>query len=164
MAKGKEKRIARILYVQQQKGAKEISKLVGVSEVTLSKWINADDEAWKKERNAKINTPQTRIDNIRQIINDMSEERISLSNSLKHTTDAKEITEIRNSIAKIDDAVSKWNKTLETLNKENQITLSIYIRVMEMIFNDLQQFDEALFFKTLDFQEIHLNEVATRFN
>ncbi len=164
MAKNKEKRIAHILFVQQHKGAKEISQLVGVSEPTLSKWINENGGAWKIERNAKINTPKTRIDNIRQIINDMSEERISLNNQLKTTTDAKEISEIRNSIAKIDDAVSKWNKTLETLNKENQITLSLYIRVMEMIFNDLQQFDEKLFFNTLEFQELHLNEIATRLN
>lgn len=164
MAKDREKRLARILYVEQEKDAKEISKLVNVSEPTLSKWINANDGAWKEARSAKIHSPKARIDNIRQIINDMSEERISLSRSLKETTDHKEISVIRNSIAKIDDAVSKWNKTLETLNKESNITLSTYIRVMEMIFDNLQKFNEELYFKTLDFQEIHLNEIATKFN
>lgn len=163
MAKEKEKRIAHILYVQQQKGAKEISKLIGVSEVTISKWVNANQQAWKVERNAKIHMPKTRIDNIRQIINDMSEERIFLNKQLKNSKNTEEIANIRNTIAKIDDAVSKWNKTLENINKENQITLSTYIRVMEMIFDDLQKFDEELFFKTLDFQEIHLNEIATKF-
>jgi len=164
MAKEKEKKIARILYVEQQKDAKEISQLIGVSEPTLSKWVNA--YGWKDQRNARTNTPAARIDNIKQIINDLSEQRLEEARTLKEsekTGDIEECKKLRTRIAQIDDAVSKWNKTLETVNKDNQVTLSTYISVMEMLFDALKQFDEALFFQTLDFQEIHLNHISMKF-
>jgi hypothetical protein len=164
MAKEKEKRIARILFVEQNKEAKTISDLIGVSEQTLSKWVNLGN--WREERNARLANPSVRIDNIRQIINGMSEERIELTNRIKQAElqgDLKEASTLRSQVAHIDDAVAKWNKTIATVNKESQITLSNYLVVMEMIFEDLRKFDEKLFLKTIDFQERHINDVSLRF-
>lgn len=166
MAKEREKKIAKILYVVQGKDAKEISKLINVSEATLSKWVNENDAAWKRERNARISSPKVRTDNIEQIINDLSEQRITLNSQLKQAEanhDLVETTRLRESIARIDDAVAKWNKTLSSIDKDNQITLSTYIAVMEMIFDAMKEFDETLYFQTLDFQELHLNNVSLRF-
>lgn len=166
MAKEKEKKLARILYVEQQKDAKEIATLIGVSEVTLSKWVNENNEQWKKERSARTSTPTARTDNIRQIINDLSEERINLSRQLKEAernVDLEQQKVLRTSIAQTDDAVSKWNKTLETVDKENQVTLTTYLAVMEMLFDAMRKYDEKLFFQTVDFQDVHLNEVSLKF-
>lgn len=166
MAKEREKKIAKILFVEQGKTAKEISKLANVSEVTLSKWINDNDGAWKRERNARLSNPSVRTDNIKQIINDLSEQRITLHHQLKEAeshSDLEETTRLRESIARIDDAVAKWNKTLSTIDKDSHVTLSTYLSVMEMIFDALKSFNENLFFDTLDFQEVHLNEVSLRF-
>jgi transposase len=166
MAKEREKKIAKILYVVHGKDAKEISKLINVSEVTLSKWVNENNAAWKKERNARISSPKVRTDNIEQIINDLSEQRITLNTQLKQAEanqDLEETTRLRESIARIDDAVAKWNKTLSSIDKDNQITLSTYIAVMEMIFDAMKEFDESLYLQTLDFQELHLNNVSLRF-
>ena len=166
MAKEKEKKIAKILYIEQNKDAKEISTLIGVSEVTLSKWVNENNESWKKQRNARMSNPSVRTDNIKQIINDLSEQRITLGHQLKiaeRDSDLEECTLTRKSIASIDDAVSKWNKTLTSIDKENQVTLSSYLAVMEMLFEAIKAYDEKLFFNTLDFQEVHLNEVSLKF-
>lgn len=166
MAKEREKKIAKIFYVVQGKDAKEISKLINVSEVTLSKWVNENDAAWKRERNARISSPKVRTDNIEQIINDLSEQRITLNTQLKQAEanqDLEETTRLRESIARIDDAVAKWNKTLSSIDKDNQITLSTYIAVMEMIFDAMKEFNETLYFQTLEFQELHLNNVSLRF-
>jgi transposase len=166
MAKEREKKIAKVFYVEQAKEAKEISKLLNVSEPTLSKWVNENNAAWKRERNARMSNPSVRTDNIKQIINDLSEQRITLGGQLKQAefnNDLEEITRLRESIARIDDAVSKWNKTLTSIDKESQVTLSVYLAVMEMLFDALKAFDEKLFFQTLDFQEVHLNDVSLKF-
>jgi hypothetical protein len=164
MAKDRELKIARILYVEQLKTAKEISGLINVSEATLSKWVEKHN--WKDQRNARISSPSVRTDNIRQLINDLSEQRIELGQQLKNAETSKSleaITLIRDNIARVDDAVSKWNKTLENVDKENRISLSTYISVMEMIFDSLSRYDEKLYMSLLDFQEVHINEVSMKF-
>lgn len=164
MAKEKERKLARILYVEQNKDAKEISQLINVSEVTLSKWVNL--YAWKDLRSAKNSNQTNRTQNIRQIINDISEQRIAEGRALmeaESNADMELCQAIRTRIAKLDDAVSKWNKTLENIDKENQISLSVYVNVMEMVFNALKSYDEKLYLQTLDFQDAHLNDVSLKF-
>ena len=55
---------------------------------------------------------------------------------------------------------SKWNKTLENFDKENKVSLSNYIHVMEEVFKDLLAFDSKLYKDTLDFQDQHINKVS----
>ena len=69
---------------------------------------------------------------------------------------------LRAEAASIDDAISKWNKRIENLNKEGKITLSIYMEVMERIFEALRLSNEPLYMQTLDFQENHLEDVAAK--
>lgn len=164
MAKEREQRVARILYVEQQKTAKEISQLINVTEATLSKWINK--LGWKDERNARLSSPALRAENIKQLINELSEQRLDASRELREaieSADLERTTDLRKQIAGIDDAVSKWNKTLQNIHKENQVSLATYLSVMEMIFDALEEYDEKLFYSTLDFQDKHLNEVSLRF-
>jgi transposase-like protein len=164
MAKEKEQRIARIMFVEQGKTAKEISSLLNVSEQTLSKWVNKF--AWPAERNARLSAPGIRTENIKQLINDLTEQRLSLSRELmaaEKDGDNDTCASLRSQIAKVDDAVSKWNKTLETINKESRVSLSTYLAVMEMIFDALRVYNESLYLQLLDFQEVHLNEVSMKF-
>lgn len=166
MAKEKERKLARIMFVEQGKTAKEISRLLSVSEPTLSKWINADGEAWRNERNARLSAPKIRTENIKQLINDLSEQRIKLNRELmdaERNGDHDRCSQVRAAIAKVDDGVSKWNKTLETIDKESRVSLATYLAVMEMIFDALRTHDEKLYLQLLDFQEVHLNEVSLKF-
>ena len=164
MAKLKEQKVARIMYVEQGKTAKEIAGLLDITEVTISKWVNK--LGWKGLRSARVAIPSIRTENIRQIINGLTEDRIQYASDLREAEQEKNAElamEYHKRIAQIDDAVSKWNKTLTNIDKDSKISLSTYLQVMEMIFEGLRAHDEALFLKTIDFQDVHLNDVSLRF-
>lgn len=165
MAKERERRTAHILYVEQKKTAKEVSDLVGVSEKTLSDWVIKFK--WKTERNARNTSPTQRIANIENIIAGLAEERIELSRHLSESEKAgnkEDVDEIRKQISKLDDAVSKWNKTLRDINKESKIPLSTYLEVMQSIFEALQHYDAKIFMQTLDFQEKHIHDASLKYS
>ena len=164
MAKAKEQKVARIMYVEQGKTAKEISDLLSVTEATISKWVA--NGGWKSLRAARIAMPSIRTENIRQIINQLTEDRIQYATDLREAEQEKNaelVMEYHKKIAQIDDAVSKWNKTLQNIDQDNRISLSVYLQVMEMIFDDLKRYDESLYLKLIDFQDVHINEVSLRF-
>lgn len=161
MAREKEKKTARILFVEQGKQRKEIAQLVGVSEKTVGAWVNKF--AWEKERAARNASPTRRIENIKEIITTLSDERLQLNRQVKEAEingDLSLIADIRGKMSKIDDAVAKWNKALVTIESENRITLSLYINVMEKIFDRMRQFDAKLFMQTIEFQEQHLHQIT----
>jgi transposase len=163
MAKEKEKRTARILYVEQGKTAKDISDLVGVSEKTISDWVQKG--AWKEERTARNSSPGKRADNIKLIITNLSEDRLDLSRKVKEAeanlAEADEIQKLREEISRIDDAVSKWNKTLENIEDENRISLATYLNVMDQIFKAMQAYDPKLYMATVEFQDAHIHKICT---
>ena len=158
MAKEKERRIARILYVEHNKTAKEVAFDVGVTEKTLGDWV--DKFGWKAERNAKLNNAKTQVNNIKSVINALTEERLDNSRKLEEETEKDIISELRKDIARIDSAIANWNKTLNTMDKENKISLSTYLHVMERVFNSFQKDEPKLYLKTLQFQEDHVQQIS----
>lgn len=163
MAKEKERKTAHILYVEQNKAQKEIASLLGITEKTISVWVNKYE--WQKERTARNASPARRKNNIKAIITNLSEERLSLDAEVREFEKSGNhdgATKTRERISKIDDAVSKWNKTLMTIDKENEVTLSAYINVLEQIFNDMRLFNPKLFMETIEFQEQHLHKVTAQ--
>lgn len=163
MAKDSEKRLAYNWYVHFGKTAKEISQLVGVSEPTMVKWVKVGE--WKKEREARSASPTKRLENIKAITGNLAEERIALSKKLSKAEkegNTSEVETIRKATCGIDDAISKWNKHLQQIDKENAITLSVYLEVMDSIFNAMQHHDSALFMKTISFQEAHVNNISIK--
>ncbi len=165
MAKDQERAIAHNLYVEQGKTAKEISALLHVSEKTISAWVNANDEAWKKERNARTTSPLKRIENIREIIGNLADRRINLGKeliTLEKDGDNEAIEAKRKEISQIDDAVSKWNKTLKDLDKENRVSLAGHLKIMDEIFDTMRHFDEKLYYNTIKFQEHYLVVISSK--
>lgn len=163
MAKEKEKRTARILYVEQGKTAKDIADLVGVAEKTISEWVQKG--AWKEERTARNSSPGKRADNIKLIITNLSEDRLELSRRAKEAEagpgpDPENIQKLREEISRIDDAVSKWNKTLENIEDENRISLATYLNVMDQIFKAMQAHDPKLYMSTVEFQDQHIHKIC----
>lgn len=174
MAKDKERKTARILYVEQGKTAKEIAGLLNVAEKTISAWVNK--YAWKAAQTAKITNRENRISNIRKIIDGFAQDRLDFSRQIAEMSKEKnnystsekrkkeinsQITELRQELARIDSGVANWNKTLENIDKTSRISLSIYLYVMKKTFSSLQKFNPKLFMKTLDFQEQHINDIST---
>ena len=162
MAKDKERRTARILYVEQGKNAKEVSDLVGVAEKTIGDWV--EKGAWKEERTARQASPAKRSDNIKLIITNLSEDRINLDRRIKaaeaNGKDPDELQSMREEISRIDDAVSKWNKTLENIESETRISLATYLNVMDQIFKAMQVYDPKLFMSTVEFQDTHVHKIC----
>lgn len=164
MAKDRERRTAQILYVDQNLTAKDVADRVGVSEKTIGDWV--EKYQWKALRDAKNNSPAKRINNIKQIISNMSDEWLECDREVKKLEreggDPKLIAETRTRIKGIDDAVSKWNKTLENIEKDANVSLSTYLFVMEDIFDNLANFNRDLYIKLVDFQEHHINKVSIK--
>lgn len=161
MSKEKERRTGHILYVEQGKTAKEVAELIGVAEKTVGEWVNK--YGWREERLARQASPQKRAGNIKMIITNLSEDRLELDRKTRQAeADGRqeELLRLREEMSRIDDAVSKWNKTLENIEKENQVTLATYLGVMDRIFQSMREFDTKLFMSTVEFQEYHINKVA----
>jgi len=168
MAKSKEyyrklKKEAHDMYVNDCITCKEISLRIGVSERSISNWINENEGLWKKEQQATAISSKKQGDNIKKIIENLAEKRLQLLSDIDDASKDgnKELElELRKQAASIDDGVSKWGKQLSEIDKTNRITLSIYIDVMTRIFDSLKIYDANLYFQTLDFQENHLYEAA----
>lgn len=174
MAKEIEKKTARILFVEQGKSYEEIASQVGVNPRTVERW--ARDNDWKKIRDAKANSGKQRIERTQLVVDSLTDERLRIIAEIKQVQSVladesdeqirkdlqNELLNYRKQCASIDDSIAKWNKRVENLNKETKVTLSMYIEVMEMVFEALRIKNESLYIQTLDFQEEHLNEIASR--
>lgn len=181
MSKETEQKIAKELYVNQNKTPEEIAHKTGVTLRTVQRWIK--DGNWKKLRDAKANGSPQRIERTQLVVDSLTDRRIQLIKDetkarkeleeLEELGDYEELKEekailrvkvetLRAEAASIDDAISKWNKRIENLNKEGKITLSIYMEVMERTFEALRLYNEPLYMQTLDFQENHLEDVAAK--
>jgi len=162
MAKEAERKTARILYVYQGRDGKEIASLVGVSEKTISDWVNKFK--WKAARTANVTGRDNRIENIKQIIDGFAQNKLELQDKLNELVKSKgnkdEISELRQELARIDSGVANWNKTLETVDKESKVSLSSYLYVMEKVFNALRTFDTKTYLRTVAFQEHHVIDVS----
>lgn len=163
MAKDREKKIAHDYYVFQHKNAKEIARIVAVSEKTVGKWINESNEAWKKERDAYLNGTNKREEDIQKVLSNLTERRIQLAGESQEAVNNGD-TNLRDSLDKqaatISLEVSYWNKALQNIRKESKVSLEIYLEVMQQVFNALRAHDEKLFNSTIDFQEQHIHSVS----
>ena len=180
MAKENTQKLAKESYINHNKTPEELARKYDVSLRTIQRWIKEGN--WKQQRDAKANGPMQRIERTQLVVDSMVEERISILKQTKEKQELlnkldfdfdedaqakkeilnEEIGFLRKRAAGIDDGIAKWNKRIENLNNEGKITLSIYMEVMERIFEALRHSNEPLYMKTLDFQENHLEDVAAK--
>jgi len=144
-SKIKEKQTAKLYFVEQGKTAKEIADIVKVSQQTVGKWI--EQENWKNLRTATALQGDKQIANIKEIINIAAEQRLELAAKLKNTptNDTQTREAIHKQINQADNSALYWNKILENFDKENRISLSVYITVQERIFNALYMYLDTEF-------------------
>ena len=151
MAKDQERKIAKVMYAEQGKTAKEIAERFNLSENTVGNWVNANDGEWKKLRNAYETMPDQLITSLKELLNALVERRLELQRDVD--ADPKEKVNIS-------DEISKVSKSLEAAQKDSRISLSTYLKVMESVFNALQQKHPKIYIQLLDFQEEHINAIA----
>lgn len=164
MAKEKEIKLAHHFYVKDGKTAKDISALIGVTEKTIGTWVNK--YGWKQERDAVLFSAEAQISNIKQIISNCAEEHLLLSKQAIEADKAKDkelANSLREQMATLSDQVSKWNKTLENIDKTNQISLAVRLTVMRQIFEAMSNYDSKLFLQTIDFQEKYIHDISAAY-
>lgn len=164
-------------YVKEHKTAKDIAGRLGRTEKTIGNWVKKF--GWKEQRDAKLNSFNAQRQRINEILSEYAEQTLyyiketkALKEKLrKAMADNKEkaikkyreqINEYNTELARIDDGASKWRKQLADLDKENRISLSTYLEVMDDVFENMRAFDEALYNRSIEFQENHLQTISLK--
>lgn len=180
MAKTDQKKIAKELFINHNKSEEEIAVKCNVSLRTVQRWVKEGN--WKKLRDSKSNGPVQRIERTQLVVDSLTEKRIQIIEDEKIIREKienlvglenetiklarknlrEELEFLRASAASLDDAIAKWNKRIENLNNEGKLTLSLYMEIMERIFEAMRLSNEPLYMQTLDFQENHLEDVASK--
>jgi len=138
---------------------KEVARMLDLTEQTISKW--SKDGKWREERTSRQQCHSTDTANTKQILRLMSEQRLKIEMKIRDaekTGDKDEELKLRKEARALSDEMSKHNKTLLNLEKENRITLGVYIDVFDDIFTSLRNYDEDLWGKTIDFQTIQIRK------
>jgi predicted transcriptional regulator len=155
------KRSAWELVVVYGKDQKEVAGLLNVSEQSISKWANEDTPNWHEQRQARQSCFKTDTDNVRELIRLLTKNRLDIEKEIQEAErigDVEEQIKLRKQARGISDEISKNNKTLLSLDKENKYTLGEFTAIMDDIFNDLRAYNEDLFYQTVDFQSILLRK------
>lgn len=163
-SKDTERQNAKLLYIEQYKTAKEIASLIGVDAKTVGGWIVKYN--WKAERDARVTGPKNQIASIKELIALKSERAIDLEKAIHQAMISKDAVlagQLREESIALGDEVSKWNKTLENLDRSNRVSLSTYIDVLDNIFKSMQRDYPEVYTQTIDFQEKHLNEISLKY-
>lgn len=167
MAKDKARRLAEELFVKQRKTAREVAKLVGVTEKTIGKWI--DKYGWKERRAANMSNLKSGIENINALINIYTERAIEIErdNETPVGLTDKELAEYKKDKVKekvsLIDSIAKLNKTKENFEKDHRIPYNVYINVTEQIMSAMLDKVPKLRTEILDFFEEHINSIALKY-
>ena len=162
MAKDKERRLAKELFLQGKK-QKEIARLARVQEKTIGEWVRK--YGWREERDARFNSAKSHTESLKKLIGKLTERRLDLIRLMDKAfteDNTEKYDALETKANKLADEVSKYNKALISLDKENRISLAVYIDVMESIFKAVQVFDTKLYMQLIDFQEQHLSEISLK--
>lgn len=84
--------LAKILYTREKLEQKIVAKRVGISEKTMSKWVN--DFNWKSLRNRLLVGKE-------QLLNDMYEEMQEIQDSIKAKEDGKKYSDTKQADIKV---------------------------------------------------------------
>lgn len=168
MARSKEyykklRKEAHDLYVNDGLSNKEISERLKVSEKSVSKWINDNEGLWKEERRAAVVNSKQQAGNIKEIIRMLAEDKLDILQRIDEAEkegDKELVMELRKQAASLDNSVNAWGKQMENMNKENRITLSVYLEVMDRVFDAMKKANPHLYYESLDFQEAHIYDVS----
>lgn len=64
---------AKLLFTQEKLSQKEIAEKVGVSEQTITKWVNANNEEWRRLRQSLVVTKKEQLSRIYEQIDEITQ-------------------------------------------------------------------------------------------
>ena len=149
MAKTEQRKLARVMFVEQGTNRKEIADKIGVREKTVGEWASTGN--WDALRTEYVSRQENVVRNLKELVNRKTMELLDMENDPACDPDAK---------SKVFDQLSKASKALQTARGENDITLSARVRIMEWVFGELQAEHPDIYRKLVDFQENLLEKGA----
>jgi len=130
---------AKLLYTKEGLTQKEISARVGVSERTMSKWVNDPEENWEKLRASIVLTREAQL-------RDLYDQWTELNNFIKKKKKGEKFPDSREA-----DILSKLANAIEKL--ENEVNITSVIDAGKGFIH---------FVRRVDFQKVH--EITTLFD
>ena len=123
LKKSQEQEFARVLFVSENLSQKEIAERVGITEKTLSKWIEAG--AWQKLKRSMLTTKQNQLG--------MLYDQLEWQNTLIADRDIKVAT------TKEADVISKITAAIQRLEVETSI--GVIVEVARDCIESVRQYD-----------------------
>lgn len=145
--------------VEKGKTQKETASILGVSEKTMSDWSSEGSPNWREQRKTRQSAASTARENIQRIISILSEKRLNIElqiNAAVDMNDKDSELRLRKEANQLSADMSWQRKNLEGVDKDNNITLGLYVDIFDDIFTALRTHDSDLFEKTIEFQTAHL--------
>ena len=149
-SKETERQLAEHYYCFKGMLPQDVATKIGVSRSTIDRWTEAHN--WKTKRAAIHSGKDKRLARLDQLLDRQVEKLLELENNPEATDDA---------LAKLEDRLSKTNKTIQTAREEMDPPLNIQLKVIEDFMDALMEKDNKLFMHLLEFQEeyiYHLSE------
>lgn len=162
MSKVQVKGLAKKYYLGGKK-QKEIAQILKITEATVSKW--ATEGKWKAERDARMNSSKERLEAIKEVISQLTNKRLNVFKEIEEAEnngDKATLFDLKKESAALSQEVAIQTKALERMEKDSRISLATYLEVMDSIFSALNQYDQATYMKTIDFQEAHLSDISLK--
>jgi transposase len=140
--KDREKALAQDLFILTDKTQKEIASAVGVSEKTMSNWVEAGN--WGTLRAGRLSTNSTVVSNLKEVLKQRSEQMLD---------------EIRTGgTTKFGDELSKISKVIEQL--EGEMGIGTYIQVLQEFMGFVGNKDHKFRGQLAEYQAKFLNQKA----
>ena len=149
MAKPQQRKLARVLFVEQGLNRKAIAERLKVREKTVGDWVKEGN--WEALRTTRVTSKDSAIANLQQLISVLTQQRLDMQ--ADQQADAAEK-------ARLTDEISKHSKALSELREEGEVTLSARVVVMQWVFTELEKRHPKLFAQLLEFQEDLLEQAA----
>lgn len=149
MAKPEQRKLARVMFVEQGKTRRDIAAAIGVREKTVGDWVAQG--AWEDLKTEHIGRQDNVVKTLKELVQRKAQECLTLDSDPDSDPSVK---------AKAYDALSKATKALDVARGENDITLSVRVRVMEWLFGELQGAHPEVYRMLVDFQEEMLEKAA----
>jgi transposase len=118
---------AKLLFTQEKLSQKEIAERVNVSEQTITKWVNADNGAWKRLRQSLIVTKKEQLSRLYEQMDEITQEIKTRTEGKKYATSKEADTLVK--------------LTAAAKNLETEASVSDIIEVAMRFINYLRPID-----------------------
>jgi transcriptional regulator with XRE-family HTH domain len=142
------KELAKLLFVRENLSQKELAVKVGVAEKTISKWVNANEEEWKRMRQSLVVTKEEQLRHFYDQVDELNQAIRSREPGKRYATN------------KDADTLSKLTSSIKNL--ETETSISEIIEVSRGYLNWLRPIDIEKAKETANLMDAYIKEKLRR--